>query len=67
MTAEIPAQVFRHIVEKNHDDWKYSYESVIGPADNRHSVKTRGDDLTKVLKEHTDALKAVREATEPKE
>lgn len=42
-------KVFRHIVEKSHDDWKYSVEISSGPADNRKVIKVRGDDLEKVL------------------
>jgi len=60
-TTETQPTVFRHIVEKSHDDWKYSIESSIGPADNRHNIKTRGDDLQTVLKEHAIAKKAVLE------
>jgi len=42
-------KVFRHIVEKNHDDWKYSIEISQGPADNRKVAKARGDILAEVL------------------
>ncbi len=54
--TRFPTQIFRHIVEKNHDDWKYSYESSIGPTDNRHVIKTRGDDQATVIKEHNAAI-----------
>jgi hypothetical protein len=53
--------IHRHIGEKNHDDWKYSIDSTVGPADNRYSIKIRGDDLTQVLKEVNQAKKAVME------
>jgi len=56
--------VFRHVVEKNHDDWKYSYESSIGPADNRHVVKTRGDDQTTVIQEHNAAIEKLATSKE---
>ncbi len=46
-------KVFRHIVEKSHDDWKYSVEISSGPADNRKVIKVRGDDLEKVLADVT--------------
>jgi len=42
-------QVFRHIVEKNHDDWKYSFEVQLGEVGNRHTIKVRGDDLEEVI------------------
>jgi len=42
-------QVFRHVVEKNHDDWKYSFEVQIGEVGNRHTIKVRGDDLKEVI------------------
>lgn len=45
------SHIFRHIVEKNHDDWKYSIEAVTGPADNRFHLKVRGDDITEVLED----------------
>jgi len=47
--AEKAKHVFRHIVERNHDDWKYSIEISTGPADNRISLKARGDNLDEVL------------------
>ena len=58
MAAEIPPTVFKHIVEKQHDDWQYSVELIFGPTDNRQTIKVRGDDLEKVKKE----LKDLKEA-----
>ena len=47
--ANFGSNVFRHIVERNHDDWKYSIEISTGPADNRINIKARGDNLKEVL------------------
>lgn len=41
--------VFRHIIEKGHDDWKYSITISLGPADARRELKARGDDLQQVI------------------
>jgi len=50
-------QVIRHIVEKSHDEWKFSIASTIGPTDNRHEIKVRGDDIESVMKEYEEIKK----------
>ena len=47
----IPPTVFTHIISKSHDDWKYSIELTVGPADARWTLKARGDDLEEVMKD----------------
>lgn len=42
-------EIIKHIVEKNHDDWKFSIENVVGPTTDRHTIKVRGDDLNGVI------------------
>ena len=42
-------EVIRHIIEKDHDDWKYSVTISLGPADSRRELKARGDDLQQVI------------------
>ena len=47
----IPVQVYEHIITKNHDEWKYTIELVVGPADARWRLVARGDDLVEVMKD----------------
>ncbi len=54
--------IFRHIVEKNHDDWKYSIHLSIGPADNRKEIKVRGDIKEEVLADFKSIKEDVLEA-----
>ncbi len=51
MSKTDPDKVYTHIVEKNHDDWKYSFEAQIGDVGNRHHIKIRGDNLQECLDE----------------
>ncbi len=46
-------EVIKHIIVKGHDDWKYSLHTTIGPVDNRHEIKVRGDDMTEVLADYS--------------
>ena len=49
MPTKPKEEIIKHIVEKNHDDWKYSIENVVGPTTDRHTIKVRGDDLAGVI------------------
>lgn len=42
-------EVIKHIIEKGHDDWKYSVTMILGPTDGRRELKARGDDLKQVI------------------
>ncbi len=44
---------------KQHDDWKYSLHSTIGPVDNRHEIKVRGDNKEEVLADYEAIKKAL--------
>ena len=47
--GEVPPTIIQHIITKSHDDWKYSVELTVGPADARWTLKARGDVLSEVL------------------
>jgi len=49
VTSLLPSKVYEHIITKNHDEWKYSIELVVGPADARWRLVARGDDLEEVM------------------
>ena len=42
-------EVIKHIIEKGHDDWKYSVTVISGPTDGRRELKARGDDIDEVI------------------
>jgi len=45
----LPSKVYEHIITKNHDEWRYTIELVVGPADARWRLVARGDDLAEVM------------------
>ncbi len=51
MSVDPVAQVFRHFVEKTHDEWKYTVELIVGPADARWRLVARGDILKEVMED----------------
>lgn len=42
-------EVIKHIIEKGHDDWKYSVTVIVGPTDGRRELKARGDNIDEVI------------------
>ena len=42
-------EVIKHIIEKGHDDWKYSITISIGSPADKRELKARGDNLDEVL------------------
>ena len=45
----VPPTIVQHFISKTHDEWKYTIELVVGPADARWRLVARGDDLDEVM------------------
>jgi len=50
-TVECPTSRVEHYITKTHDEWKYTVELIVGPADARWRLVARGDVLKEVMKD----------------